>query len=459
MKDIDTIINLLNSKKQIILQGAPGTGKTFITAEIAVALCDGVDNIPSARKDIMERYKKLVVEERIAFTTFHQSMDYEEFIEGIKPVKDSNPMIYKTQAGIFKKMCERATKTIGQEKRFHIDDKASVWKVSLMGRGDNEIRQDCLDNNRIRVGWNEYGKNLNKGIVISGKRELNAFINKMQIGDIVFSCYSDKVIDAIGIIEGKYEWDDTITDGYKRVRKVKWIVKNVIEDIYELNRKTTMARSTVYRLNNIPINKVLELIKKYINNEEIEENDKPYVLIIDEINRGNISKIFGELITLLEVDKREGGVNKLEATLPYSHQKFSIPSNLYIIGTMNTADRSLGYIDYAVRRRFAFYTLQADRSVIENYYQNNEALKSEAINLFDEVRKLISKNIASEFNVEDLMIGHSYFLVDDEDELNLKLEYEIKPLLREYAFDGILDKLKKVEGKYKEIENLGKTIE
>lgn len=458
MKDIDTIINLLNSKKQIILQGAPGTGKTFITAEIAIALCDGIENIPLSRKEIMERYNQLVYEGRIDFTTFHQSMDYEEFIEGIKPKVDnvSNEMIYELQAGMFKKMCEKAIKPIVQDEKFQIDDKATVWKVSLAKTGENEIRTDCLNNNRIRIGWDHYGENLKYEELDEGKIVLNAFINKMQIGDIVFSCYSEKVIDAIGIIEGEYEWDETLNDGYKRVRKVNWIVKGIKEDIYELNNKTKMTSSTVYRLNNISINKVLELIKKYNNTEAIEENDKPYVLIIDEINRGNISKIFGELITLLENDKRMGEKNELWATLPYSNEKFSIPSNLYIIGTMNTADRSLGYIDYAVRRRFAFYTLKADRSVIENHYKDNEELKSEAINLFDKVQKLILKNIASEFNVEDLMIGHSYFLAKDEEELNMKLEYEIKPLLREYAFDGILYKLKKVDGKYKEIENLGK---
>lgn len=452
--ELNTIYDLLLIKKQLILQGAPGTGKTYATSKIAVALCD--DEVPDSRDELMIRYNELVREERIAFTTFHQSMDYEEFIEGIKPVKDSNPMIFEPQDGIFKIMCEKAIKPIVQDEKFQIDDKATVWKVSLMGTGDNEIRQDCLDNNRIRIGWDHYGENLKYEELDEGKIVLNAFINKMQIGDIVFSCYSEKVIDAIGIIEGEYEWDETLTDGYKRVRKVNWIVKGIKEDIYELNNKTRMTLSTVYRLNNISINKVLELIKKYNNSQAIEANDKSYVLIIDEINRGNISKIFGELITLLENDKRMGEKNELWATLPYSNEKFSIPSNLYIIGTMNTADRSLGYIDYAVRRRFAFYTLKAEKSVIEKYYEDKEELKSKAITLFDDVQDLIKHNIASEFNVEDLMIGHSYFLVEDEEELNLKLEYEIKPLLHEYAFDGILDKLKKVDGKYKEIENLGK---
>ena len=393
IKDINTIINLLNSKKQIILQGAPGTGKTFTTSEIAVALCDGVDNIPPTREKIMERYNKLVDEERIAFTTFHQSMDYEEFIEGIKPVKDSNPMRFDVQDGILKQICCKANAGIS-------------------------INNNDLINIDSAIEW------------LKDKVKTNSIVIQTKRGAIFNLSYKD---------------------GNNRFTTIPENAQGKQKDNYGASFEDIKIYFNEGRENLHNISYVRGIVN-YLKNNYLS---KPYVLIIDEINRGNISKILGELITLLEADKRIGEENELQATLPYSNKKFSVPSNLYIIGTMNTADRSLGYIDYAVRRRFAFYTLQADRSVIENYYQNNEALKSEAINLFDEVQKLILKNIASEFNVEDLMIGHSYFLIDDEDELNLKLEYEIKPLLLEYAFDGILDKLKKVDGKYKEIENLG----
>ena len=272
--DTDINVYVIKQKKQIILQGAPGTGKTYSSSEIAVKLID--ENAPSDRAELMKRYKELVDKEQIFFMTFHQSMDYEEFVEGIKPKTINGNIAYELENGIFKEACKSA------------------------------------ENNKV-------------------------------------------------------------------------------------------------------------------------------VLIIDEINRGNISKIFGELITLLEVDKRKGKENEIEVILPYSKEKFSVPDNLYIIGTMNTADRSIGYIDYALRRRFAFISIKADKLAIENYYDNkNSDCKDKAINLFDEIKNLIDKNINEEFEADDIMIGHSYFMAQNFEELQNKLEYEIKPLLLEYFKDGIL---------------------
>ena len=288
---VSEIINILKNKKQIILQGAPGTGKTYSSSEIAVKLID--KNEPSDRAELMKQYKELVNKGQIFFTTFHQSMDYEEFVEGIKPETTSdNKIIYKLEYGIFKEACKSA------------------------------------ENNKV-------------------------------------------------------------------------------------------------------------------------------VLIIDEINRGNISKIFGELITLLEVDKRKGKENEIEVILPYSKEKFSVPDNLYIIGTMNTADRSIGYIDYALRRRFAFIPIKADKSAIEKYYNDNKNsdCKDKAINLFNKVKELIKGNINEEFEADDIMIGHSYFMAQNFEELQNKLEYEIKPLLLEYFKDGIL-KLNKDKDLKDTINNL-----
>lgn len=277
-KSMENYIELLTQNKNIILTGAPGTGKTYSSSDIAVKLID--ENAPSDRAELMKRYKELADKEQIFFTTFHQSMDYEEFVEGIKPETENGNITYKLEDGIFKKACKMA-----------------------------------------------------------------------------------------------------------------------------------------------------------------ENKSNKVVLIIDEINRGNISKIFGELITLLEPDKRKGKENEIEAILPYSKEKFSVPDNLYIIGTMNTADRSIGYVDYALRRRFAFITVKANKSAIENYYDNinkNSDCKDNAINLFDNIKDLIDKNINEEFEADDIMIGHSYFMAQNLEELENKLEYEIKPLLLEYLKDGIL---------------------
>ena len=265
----------LSIKKNIILQGAPGTGKTYNTAALALSICG--EAIPETHEDVMKRYEELRKEGRIGFCTFHQSMDYEDFVEGIKPIKpDDGELYYRVEDGIFKTMCKNA----------------------------------------------------------------------------------------------------------------------------------------------------------------INKDSQNYVLIIDEINRGNVSKIFGELITLLEADKRCGGDHPIKVTLPYSKESFGVPSKLYIIGTMNTTDRSVGSIDYAVRRRFAFVTLKANKQILVDKYGE----ESKQVKLFDYVYSFLNDDKKHpDMDIDDLMVGHSYFMADDDNELKLKLEYEIIPLIREYNKDCIIN--------------------
>lgn len=183
-----------------------------------------------------------------------------------------------------------------------------------------------------------------------------------------------------------------------------------------------------------------------VRNEYYPKANKPVVLIIDEINRGNVSKIFGELITLLEADKRE----QLSVELPYSKICFSVPSNLYIIGTMNTTDRSTGTLDYALRRRFAFITLKADETIINSYYDTNDQdLKTTSRKLFLNIRNFINspEHLNGEMSIDDLMVGHSFFMAKNKDELKDKIEYEVCPLINEYINDGLL----KVSKKEKEL--------
>jgi 5-methylcytosine-specific restriction protein B len=173
------------------------------------------------------------------------------------------------------------------------------------------------------------------------------------------------------------------------------------------------------------------------------QKDKPVVLIIDEINRGNVSKVFGELITLLESDKRDKGEHPIKVVLPYSKTLFGVPSDLYIIGTMNTTDRSTGTLDYALRRRFAFVTLKSDVTVVAKYYEElgDDALKNIAIPLFEDIYTFIKdpKHICGDYGIDDLMVGHSYFMAKSEEELSNRIQYEVIPLINEYINVGILN--------------------
>lgn len=438
---------VLENKKNIILQGAPGTGKTYNTAALALSIIDG--HVPEKHDEVMARYKQLSDEKRIGFTTFHQSMDYEDFIEGIKPFHSGENVSYKIENGIFKELCIAAkvaseVSASGTDNMLsELNDNPTIWKVSLEGTGDNATRRDCMENGYIRIGWSEYGDidfTEDNPKVTEGKQILRTFQNDMKIGDIVVSCWSQTETDAIGIITGDYEYRSEGGD-YPRYREVRWIVKGINHDITEINNGRKMTLGTVYRLS-IQLNDILDVIKTYspVHQSVIENIEKPFVLIIDEINRGNVSKIFGEIITLIEKDKRLGAEHPITVILPYSKQSdFGVPSNLYIIGTMNTTDRSTGTIDYALRRRFAFLTVPSEKGHI---------LDETGKKLFDNVKEFIEKYRFADMDIDDLMVGHSYFMAEDEEELKLKMEYEIIPLLKEYIKDGILRVNKEEQNKY-----------
>lgn len=444
-------------RKNIVLYGAPGTGKTYDVPEFAVRLCDPafMATEPS-REEIVSRYNQLKTEKRIAFTTFHQSLDYEDWIEGLRPVvNENNQVTYEIESGIFKKLCEEAERPVVKDKQVGIADNAVVWKVSLAGTGDNPVRSDCMKNSYIRIGWDGYGPVISDETDWSvyngeGKQILDAYINKMKIGDIVMSCYSSQTIDAIGVVVSDYEFEDKFPN-YKRVRRVNWLVKNINENIVEMNDGKTMTLGTVYRLNSITLDNVKSILEKYDTSSKMEENDKAYVMVIDELNRGNVSKVFGELITLLEADKRKGRINAESVVLPYSKKGFHIPNNVYLIATMNTADRSLGSLDYAIRRRFAFIAEKPFGLEVEGFNEELfELVSSLFVKNFDEYKESgwdqtmklePAKTLSDGYKPEDVWIGHSYFLMQDEegeDNTSNRLLYEIIPLLEEYVRDGVL---------------------
>ena len=435
---------ILLNKKNVILQGAPGTGKTYNTAELALSICDDV--VPSDHKEVMTRYKELVKQGRIGFVTFHQSMDYEDFVEGIKPKTMENVVTYEIEDGIFKTMCKNAEKIENKQANSKKIDfgKKVIFKMSLgeKGRNDVEIFDFCLENNVIALGWGD-DKDFSECKKFSDFKKLDpswganavaVFKESMRNGDIVLIADGVKAIKAIAQIVGDYEYHNDYPIKMCQYRKVKWLYTGESIPISKLYDKS-LSQQTIYAFGTrskngtaknggIKLDELNDIITGKVKDKPVQN----YVLIIDEINRGNVSKIFGELISLLEADKREGCDHPLPVTLPYSKKPFSVPSNLYIIGTMNTTDRSVGSIDYAVRRRFAFVTLKADKYKVP---------EGNARNLFNAVKNFLNKS-KYDMDIEDLMVGHSYFM--DANNLQMKWQYEILPLLMEYHKDGIISK-------------------
>ena len=447
--------------KNIILYGPPGTGKTYSTAYYAVAIIEEkpVEEVRrEAFEEVFRRYRKYCEEGLVAFTTFHQSFGYEEFIEGIRPVMASEEdagtgdIRYEIRDGVFKAFCDRSALPLESEVGLGIAKDPVVWKVSLGGSGDNPVRSDCLVNSYIRIGWDEYGENISDEADYSkgGKAPLNAFYNKMKIGDIVFSCYNSRTIDAIGVITGEPEWRPELED-YMRLRPVRWLVRNIKYDIVGYNNGRIMTLSTIYQLSVSPADAVRILRELNPSLFTREKKAPNRVFIIDEINRGNVSKIFGELITLIEPSKRLGAPEQQEAILPYSGRRFGVPGNVYIIGTMNTADRSIALMDTALRRRFEFIEMEPDPSTLEG-------IVVEGLDIAAMLR-ILNRRIAILLDREHAL-GHSYFLPLREaptlDSLANIFRRRILPLLQEYFFDDY-EKIRLVLGdnqKPAEVEDL-----
>ena len=513
MEELKRKVAILKQKKQIILQGAPGTGKTYTSAEIAMSLIDGKRY--TDREELMEAYNQKVADGQIMFTTFHQSLDYEEFVEGFKPEQDDQGnLTYTVKDGIFKRICRKAEVNNDWEQEF--DRAFEKLKVGIEVNGGTisniPTPNTSGEDFSIRKGsrrdtiFAEYGdKDYPHGVCSPYKKDTLRDVYIEKNGKFDHKTYELGILNHMYKHCGlNYYFDDRYSSGssflddaferaygilLQRIKRNKlslyckthgsFFVEFYDEDTLNISfnsyKKDLKAYFMGRRIRRIPRRKYFSQLRivEYLVGILIDNTDfdqygqwyqhinrcsRNYILIIDEINRGNIAKILGELITLLEVDKRQGEENEVAVTLPYSGQKFTVPSNLYIIGTMNTADRSIGTIDYAVRRRFAFIELKADSGAIEKYYvdKGDQATESKAIALFKKVKDIFTKeNVAPDLNPDDLMVGHSYFMAKSEEALTLKLDYEIKPLLREYAKDGVLIG----EGIEKKINDLGEQLQ
>ena len=427
---LQSYIALLKANHNLILTGAPGTGKTHLAKEIA---------------------KEMGAE--VGFVQFHPSYDYTDFVEGLRPKGENGNVGFERRDGVFKEFSKKAllSKSTNASTLAELNSNPIVWKVSLAGTGDNPIRTDCLKNGYVRIGWPNYGdvddfndyEQFNSG----GKNVLRAFQNQMKEGDIVMSCYSAKEVDAIGIVVGEYEYKK---DGglYPRYRRVKWLVKDIRENIVELNNGRTFTLPTVYKAS-ISVEDAMKIVNKYSPSSLVNNESRPYVFIIDEINRGEISKIFGELFFSIDPGYRgeEGRVDTQYQNLVEEGDVFKkgfyVPDNVYIIGTMNDIDRSVESMDFAMRRRFAWVEISAEESMhMLDGMANEKQLKDRMHNLNAAILKANGLGKAYQ-------IGAAYFLKYEQyDDFESLWTYHLEGLLREYLrgnpnADTELEKLKK----------------
>lgn len=378
----DNMLKPMNMPLNQILFGPPGTGKTYNTINKSLEIIG--ENIEGkSRQEIKEIFDAKILEGQIVFTTFHQSMSYEDFIEGIKPETVNGNVIYNVKNGIFKNLCITA-KTPNQL------DFNSAYE---------QLKKDLSDKEMIAIKT-PTGKEFSISLNSNGNLTLHTGINKEKQGTLTKENIQKQING-----EDTYEY----WGGY-----FKGVI-SYLETQYDYSSKT-------------------------------QSNIQNFVLIIDEINRGNISQIFGELITLIEDDKRLGKNEALEVILPYSKEKFGVPSNLYIIGTMNTADRSVEALDAALRRRFSFVEMPPIPELIASKGKLNEA--NGILNSIDlpNVLHTINKRIEKLLD-KDHQIGHSYFMsVLSMEDLKVAFQNKIIPLLQEYFF-GDYGKIGLVIGK------------
>ena len=438
--------NMNSQPRNQILYGPPGTGKTYNTVIKAMEIIndkkyDSVDY--EQYKDLKKQFDNLKQQGQIEFVTFHQSYSYEEFVEGIKPdLENGKELRYKLQNGIFKTICNNAKELLETKVKYNFNkDNISVYKILIP---DESLFAYCIENDCVAINWgNDIDiSNCDSQEEIIAKipedfesrkqciSQLNLFKlwidNDLKSGKdvIVVIPGSMNTIKGIAKITGDYFYNSDIENGHQQ-RKVDWIRKNInisSDSIYN----SKFVSPTITGMFNDKIN--WDTFLNLINNKNNSKSSNA-VLVIDEINRGDVSKIFGELITLIEEDKRIGKEHQMTVTLPYSREPFGVPNNLYIIGTMNTADRSIALLDTALRRRFDFEEMMPKPELLIGKY-------IEGVDL-EQLLTKINDRIKNEYD-RDHQIGHSYLMeVENKEQLERAYKNRILPLLNEYFYNDI----------------------
>jgi hypothetical protein len=391
----------VNSLNQIFY-GPPGTGKTYTTIEASVRAAEPTFTYET-RNELKLKYDELVSQKRIQFVTFHQSYGYEEFVEGLSAKTEGDQVSYYEKDGIFKTICKHAARGVAPP--------------------DNPI-EDAL---------NRFKDDIESQDTIALKTTKGKTFNVAYYGNTTFRVFPEETIQT------------DLGKGYAvSIDNIKRLYHSGEEaDMYNVSYVRAILKHIVHQY-------------KVPNIDEIRPN-KPdnFVLIIDEINRGNISKVFGELITLIESSKRTGNDEAIEVVLPHSGERFSVPQNLYIIGTMNTADRSLAMMDTALRRRFDFIEMMPDYSVLAGVEVKGIAL--------DQLLHKMNARIEALYDREH-MLGHAFLIpvkkaasAGDESGAFQALKHvfinKFIPLLEEYFFDD-WNKIRLVLGDNQKPESL-----
>ncbi len=438
-----------------ILFGPPGTGKTYRTVDESLRILDPAFLAThDSREALKKRFDELVDAGRIRFVTFHQSFSYEEFVEGIRADADGNDsdgteggIRYRVEPGVFKQICEAARSRTVAETGSGIDITGRrIWKISLGdANGDGQIYDECMRKNLALLGFGAGAdlsgvasrKEIVERLRAAGEHvessdyavtALDLFVRRVQVGDLVLVSQGNLRFRAIGEVTGNYmHVDRDGVDTFAQGRPVRWLRRYEPARPYTDLMDSRFSQMTIYEPGSIKQERLAALLAP----EEAESGEpEARVLIIDEINRGNVSRIFGELISLIEPSKREGCAEALKVILPYSRDEFSVPRNLHIIGTMNTADRSLAGLDVALRRRFEFIEMLPDIEALRG-------IEVEGVPI-DELLSRMNRRIEVLLG-RDYMLGHAYFMrLEKTPTIELLAEIfrrQVLPLLQEYFFE------------------------